>query len=307
MFDINKCASAVAVAMVGTIRTSDDANRFAQRAIAEGFDSISDLIAADAKKQALALQRIMPAGPDELLPSAHAAMANGSPPVAETATITGTPTAEQVFNEAPLAAPVPPAPVPDAITMTNTTTATAGNVEVDSRGLPWDGRIHSSSKGKMAKDNTWKLRRNIDPQIVAQVEAELQAVMAIPKPAPAVTGADSQDTPIATDTAPNAPLAPAPETQGLHPDNNAFSVGTVNTLIEQGNTVAPAAAATPLSGASSKPYSEYNMADLMRGVTSKGIAPDQVATVVQAYGIPSTPVLATRPDLIPAIAEALGL
>jgi hypothetical protein len=47
--------------------------------------------------------------------------------------------------------------------------------ELDPRGYPWDGRIHSSSKARVAKGNTWKYIRGIDKGVVEAVEAELRA------------------------------------------------------------------------------------------------------------------------------------
>lgn len=46
-------------------------------------------------------------------------------------------------------------------------------VDVDSAGLPWDERIHSSSKSTIA-NGTWKKKRGVDPALVATVEAELR-------------------------------------------------------------------------------------------------------------------------------------
>jgi hypothetical protein len=75
---------------------------------------------------------------------------------------------------APAASPVSVAPVPSA----PVTPPNPANVEVDASGLPWDERIHSSSKGKIA-DGTWKKKRGInDPALVARVEAELRQRMA---------------------------------------------------------------------------------------------------------------------------------
>lgn len=51
----------------------------------------------------------------------------------------------------------------------------AGTQELDSAGLPWDARIHSSSKEKLVKDSTWKLKRGVDQNLVAQVQAEHRA------------------------------------------------------------------------------------------------------------------------------------
>ena len=45
-------------------------------------------------------------------------------------------------------------------------------VDVDSRNLPHDERIHASTKAKNA-DGTWRARRGVNPELVAQVEREL--------------------------------------------------------------------------------------------------------------------------------------
>lgn len=46
--------------------------------------------------------------------------------------------------------------------------------ELDRDKFPWDKRIHSSGKAKL-QDGTWKLARNVDPALVAQVRAEYLA------------------------------------------------------------------------------------------------------------------------------------
>lgn len=313
MFDLNKCASAVAVAMVGTIRNGDDAKRFAERAVAEGFSNISDLIAADAVKQALALRAAIDVADPlinatsfklkgvedgeiqvERVPTPARIDINAAPsPVtlsAETASLTDI---AQAFGETPLA--VPPAPSAEVqadTTTTSTTSATASDVEVDSRGLPWDGRIHASTKTRLAKDNSWKLKRGLDPQYVEQIEAELRQVMAIPS-APTVEPTI-------------APPAPT-ETQGLHPGQNAFNVATVNHLTAQGNAAKTAEVSTPQTGASSSDYSTWGMPELMRGLTAKKIDQAYVAQVVQQLGVPSIMALGARKDLIPLVAETLEL
>lgn len=48
-----------------------------------------------------------------------------------------------------------------------------GAIELDAEGIPWDARIHSGAKSKLAKKNTWKLLRGIDPVMVAKVKTEL--------------------------------------------------------------------------------------------------------------------------------------
>ena len=68
--------------------------------------------------------------------------------------------------------PVPPPPAPAA--------------EVDSSGLPWDKRIHATTKTKKV-DGTWKALRGVDKALIASVTAELRA--ANPK-APEASQAD---------------------------------------------------------------------------------------------------------------------
>ncbi len=57
---------------------------------------------------------------------------------------------------------------------------------LDSKGLPWDARIHASTKGTNA-DGAWKRRKNTPDEVTAAVEAELRALMGIvpAKPLPA--------------------------------------------------------------------------------------------------------------------------
>ena len=37
-----------------------------------------------------------------------------------------------------------------------------GGIELDAEGIPWDVRIHASSKQKLVKGNTWKLKRGVE-------------------------------------------------------------------------------------------------------------------------------------------------
>ena len=55
------------------------------------------------------------------------------------------------------------------------------NQELDVRGLPWDERIHSTKKGKNA-DGSWRNRRGVDKDLLAQVEAELKATYSNTQP-----------------------------------------------------------------------------------------------------------------------------
>lgn len=97
--------------------------------------------------------------------------------------------------------PPPPPVVPGASTQSQTPPPGASapqnfnGAELDANGLPWDERIHSSSKNKN-QDGTWRYTRGGDTAVRATVEAELRAQVAglpagaaadIPPPPPPVT------------------------------------------------------------------------------------------------------------------------
>jgi hypothetical protein len=77
----------------------------------------------------------------------------------------------------PQAAPaVTTAPAP-AVTTDNDNDDDDGPVntsagEFDKRGLPWDERIHASTKAVNA-DGSWRYRRGVGKELIAQVEAEI--------------------------------------------------------------------------------------------------------------------------------------
>ena len=106
-------------------------------------------------------------------------------------------------------APVPPAPMPaNAAPIAAPPTANhAGGVELDKHGLPWDGRIHAESKTKIT-DGSWRKKRNVDPALVATVEAELRQVMGA-APAPLAQGVAPAPTPAPVPVAGAAPSMPA--------------------------------------------------------------------------------------------------
>lgn len=102
------------------------------------------------------------------------------------------------------AAPAAPAATPMAETQQRLEQMLDSNedVETDSKGLPWDERIHATTKTK-TKKGEWKKRKGVDKATIAKVEEELQS--STTPAAPAVAEAP------AVATAPAAPaVAPAP-------------------------------------------------------------------------------------------------
>lgn len=102
------------------------------------------------------------------------------------------PNAESVFASTPEA--------PEAVA------AAPAGVELDADGVPWDERIHSSSKKKTAK-NVWAKRKNLPDGLHEQVTAQLKAGAPEPTPEPV-----SQDRPQPNTAAPDAPAAPGEDT-----------------------------------------------------------------------------------------------
>lgn len=122
---------------------------------------------------------------------------------------------QQVTAPAVPTAPVPTAPAPTESQQSTAPSPTGSSVELDAEGLPWDARIHSSSKG-MNADGRWKARRNLDPAVAAKVKAELLTALAVPAAPAAVAPVPTPPAPVppapvvAQAPIPPAPPAPAP-------------------------------------------------------------------------------------------------
>lgn len=70
-----------------------------------------------------------------------------------------------------------PAPLPVAEAVAPVVSAAPSNlVLLDKNGLPWDGRIHASTKTQTV-DGSWKKKKGVDADLITQVEAELRQVM----------------------------------------------------------------------------------------------------------------------------------
>lgn len=117
--------------------------------------------------------------------------------IPELAAADAEPTPEQAFA-------VDTAPVPQA-------TATG----LDKAGLPWDERIHSSSKNFTA-DGAWRKKRGVSDALIAEVEGQLRQLMAIPaapSPFPEVAQASAVPPPPGPTMVPPAPEVDQRESQ----------------------------------------------------------------------------------------------
>jgi hypothetical protein len=91
----------------------------------------------------------------------------------------------------------------NVVTMQPPAPATPAGVSLDKDGLPWDARIHTSSKATNA-DGSWRRKRGVNEAEVTHVEGELRQLMGItPAPLPSPT-------PIAAVPPPPPPPAPTP-------------------------------------------------------------------------------------------------
>jgi hypothetical protein len=152
---------------------------------------------------------------------------------------------------------------------------------VDADGLPWDGRIHSSSKALLV-DGKWRQRRNTDPAVVAAVTAELRAALGapavVPQPPPVT---------VAPFVPENIPL-PVPLAVVPPPPMAVFD--------------APSCPSTDPALNAPMTFPEF-----MKAITAARIPPGTVLDACKAVGMPSIPALNQRPDLIPTVAAALGV
>jgi hypothetical protein len=185
----------------------------------------------------------------------------------------------------------------------------AGSAEVDVNGIPWDSRIHASTKATN-KDGSWRNKPKVDPTVLADVTAQLKALMALPTPdAPAVV-----DPAAAFGGAPaNGPLpinVDNADTGSAGPAVDNASSDTRPLFERMGDAVRGAAPPPPAEAATTEPASPSMtaFAGVMRVVASKQAAgtlsTELVASLCASLGLSGVRDLAARPDMIPAF-EAL--
>lgn len=185
--------------------------------------------------------------------------------------------------------------------------ASQAGIDVDAEGLPWDGRIHATTRTKVA-DGTWKLRRGVSEELIAMVVNELRQTMGLPVSTTSLPPALS---PAPTQAFAQVPPPPAPPAvQEVIP---APFVPDVVPPVAQTTTTPPveslAGSATNIGATSLG--EQITFPKLMQKITAAFAAKtlDQVTiqAACQAAGIPSLPMLASRPDLVPVVATTLGL
>lgn len=200
------------------------------------------------------------------------------------------PTAPAPVNAAAPVPSIPPAPVPSGST-----------VELDIHGLPWDARIHASSRARNV-DNSWRTKRNCDQALVASVTAELRTVMGIPLGnVPASFPIPASPVPAASPIVQAATHAVPPVSLGNVPLPPAPPVAPPS---------APATASPPTVLIAQEPTG-LTFAQLVPQITSRfndgRLTQEVVTAVLGQVGLPSLPSLAVRKDLVPTVAAMLGI
>lgn len=188
------------------------------------------------------------------------------------------------------------------------TTASAG-VDVDTSGLPWDGRIHASTKKKTAK-GMWKAKRNVDPALTKQVESELAQVMAISTDSETVFPApDLGEYDPVTVFGGGASPVQFPAVQGISSMPQQTNTAPVPQPTPEASLPAgmpmPTTVLTPAATAINFPML---LTKLSTRITNQAIGTAfnaKVGELLQSKGIANIPLLASRPDLIPEIDATL--
>lgn len=230
-------------------------------------------------------------------------------PTAPEASTDSSPLPTAVFGQ-----PVPMPPSPAAIAAPPTASP-VGVVEYDSKGMPWDGRIHASSKNKVA-DGTWRYKRGCDEAVIAQIEAELRATMG----APAVAAGGATQVQAAGGTAPafgphpffdgTAAVPPVPAAVPAAPAVVPVAPPPVVTPPPAASVAVPVAAAAGVEPAATPAAGltyESLIAALPARITSGELTATQLQEACEKFGVASIGSLAARPDLVPIIAATLGI
>jgi hypothetical protein len=210
---------------------------------------------------------------------------------------------------------------------------------VDSQGLPWDARIHSSSK-KTKGDGTWKLARGLPEGLAQQVTAELLAakltnhVTATGAPVPqgsmtiptnALPVFNSSVPPVAGIVPPgagdavNAPQVPATGVVGIASNPTVPLPPASRVPVYPGVSVLPATTAMPgnlpntggVPVAPESPVKRFGvmMSKISAALGERRITQQQVLDAHRAPGIQLDQLqqAVLHPDKIPLIEAALGL
>lgn len=201
-----------------------------------------------------------------------------APSTAVAAPLLTVPVASPVTFAASVSAPPVAMPVSAGTIAAPPTVNPAPAVEVDANGLPWDARIHAESKNKVV-DGTWRKKRQLDPVLLATVEAELKQLMSATRPHMALI-------------LPGVPVGSG--------GGGTLPVSSVSTMLATGATA---------SGANADARQQFV------GLIGRASAALQAGKVTQVeiteccaqVGVPALPLLANRLDLVSIVAAKIDV
>lgn len=191
-----------------------------------------------------------------------------------------------------------------------------GGVEddtLDADGLPWDKRIHSRGKTRLA-DYTWRLARKPNDktqeewdEYVTSVKAELKAVQNIPAPSDTVTPPVVDDT---TQTEVDAGNLTPPVVETVTPPTlDEQAVADVQVSGPVAAVEPPASVTAPVVTDNTPKVSTFQ--ELMKYITSdaakRGATNDMIKEVLAQVdpSLTAIPLIANRADLIPTFVAKL--
>ena len=155
----------------------------------------------------------------------------------------------------------------------------------DGEGLPWDKRIHSSSKAINA-DGRWRIARNIAPELIESVKAELKALVA----APVVAESAALVPPPPVDVRVNE-IPPPPPSAAVE----AFN-GIVSTINVADIAIDPAPTTPDLNV-----MFTTLLRDAGQAVVAQRISSAELTAICVKHGVANVGLLASRKDLVPQI------
>ena len=201
------------------------------------------------------------------------------------------------------------APKPPPLTALFPQFAPVPSAKLDKRGLPWDARIHAGTKSINA-DGTWRNLKGVDKGLLAAVEAELTALMAMPAAGVPPNADDPNmeeftknvfaDLPAAASSLfaqtfavepPPAPTVPAPTVPAP-----TVPAPTVPAPTVPAPTV-PAPTVTDFQG-----LTTWLTPQMLSGKVTQA----QLQEIINAMGVASLMAFNARPDLIPDFVARVG-
>lgn len=160
---------------------------------------------------------------------------------------------------------------------------------LDKTGLPWDDRIHASSKAK-TQDGSWRTKRGVDAGLLAAVQAELRGIMGLPNPSKVGVGEVSIHTFGALSNNGPLPVPPPPVVPA------AAVPSITSSPVVSAPTVAPAVSPAPFISLVS-----FAGAKSLEGKLSDA----EIEAACKTVGVNSLTLMTNRHDLCPFVEASL--